>query len=395
MTPEDLVRQLAEHHGQHIRWLRRRLGSAVAIEDVEDVLQGAYGRALTALRGAEGAPSFDDPRRADAWLRTIAFNLALDLTRHRRGRLCEDSEQRLTPASIDADDGLSLADARVHLEDDVLESLERDARRQLIADAIGALDVKHRQILQLRYGRDLDPAAIMVLEGLSRRQWEGRHTRAVKAFGRALGRLQVSSECGRTRRMLRRNPRDLLGHGRAPRTDHLATCVACGAFARSAQFAMATLPLPLAIAAWRYEAADRLVRPRPTNSCSSGGGDPGSQWAELARAAGVKLAAAATASAVGMFAVVAGVGTDAGAANADAEPRASLRPALDSKMALAAHETPAQALERSARDMARHRARARRAGTSSGTPPGARPALGRRRAAEPSADDREATREEP
>lgn len=394
MTPEDLVRQLAEHHEQHLCWLRRRVRSTVAREDVEDVLQGAYGRALSALRDPEGALAFDDLERAEAWLRTIALNLALDLGRQRRGRLREGRERRLDPVSLEADGFPPLADAGVHLEDDVLESLERDARRRVIADAIAALDPKHRQILQLRYGRDLDPAAIMVLEGLNRRQWEGRHTRAVKALGRALARLQVSAECGRTRRLLRRRPGALLGPAHTPATDHVASCVACGAFARSAQFSLATLPLPMAIAAWRYDAAERLLRPRSADAADARGGDPAAPLSDLARAAGVKLVAVATAGAVGLSALVAGERMDAGAADAGADTSTPVRATRDAGLNLAAHETPAQALARSAREMARRRAQARRTATISGARAVARPSRSGRDAAKARADDRDTTRRE-
>lgn len=370
MTPEDLLRQLAEHHEQHLGWLRRRLGSAVAPEDVEDFLQGAYGRALAALREPTGGPSFADMRRAEAWLRTIALNLALDSSRQRRGRPRDSGELRPHPTSLDADELPPLPDGRVHVEDEVLESLERDARRQVIADAIDGLDARHRQILQLRYGRDLDPRAIMVLEGLNRRQWEGRHTRAVKAFGRELARLHISSECARTRRLLRRSPAELLGHGRAPASEHVATCVACGAFARSAQFALAVPPLPSAIAAWRYEDAERLVRARRPDVGNSSGGHAESLLPDLGRTVGLKLAAAVTAGAVGI-AALAGDRLHGAAADADADSRASRRTAPDRELALAAHETRAQALARSAREMARDRPQSTRGIDG----PDARPAL--------------------
>ena len=371
MTPEDLLRQLAEHHEQHLDWLRRRLGSAVAPEDVEDFLQGAYGRALAALREPTGGPSFADMRRAEAWLRTIAYNLALDSSRQRRGRPRDSGELRPHPTSLDADELPPLADERVHVEDEVVESLERDARRQVIADAIDGLDARHRQILQLRYGRDLDPQAIMVLEGLNRRQWEGRHTRAVKAFGRELARLQISSECARTRRLLRRRPAELLGHGRAPASEHVATCVACGAFARSAQFALAVPPLPSAIAAWRYEAAERLDRARRPDVGNSSGGHAESLLPDLGRTVGLKLSAAVAAGAVGISALLACDRLHGAAADADADPRASRRLAPDRELALAAHETRAQALARSAREMARERAQSTRGIDG----PDARPAL--------------------
>ena len=373
MTPEDLLRQLAERHEFHLRWLRRRLGSTVAAEDVEDFVQGAYDRALTALRDRASAPSFDDPRRADAWLRTIALNLALDTIRQRRGRSRDNGAGRLQPVSLDADDVPSLPDGRVPIEDEVLESLERDARRQVIADAIGTLDAGHRQILQLRYGRGLDPQAIMVLEGLNRRQWDGRHTRAIKAFGRALARHHISSECGRTRRLLRRSPGELLGHGHAPARDHVADCVACGAFARAAQFALAMPPLPSAIAAWRYEAAERLVRARRPDAPEPSGGHADWTPADLLRTAEVKLVAAITATAFGIFAM-AGVDRSHGTAtDPEADTRTSRRIPPDSGLALAAHETPAQALTRSAREMARARARAARTAGGSDGSAGPRP----------------------
>ena len=373
MTPEDRLRQLAEHHELHLRWLRRRLGSAVAPEDVEDFLQGAYDRALTALRDRAGAPSLDDPRRADAWLRTIALNLALDTIRQRRGRSRDHGDRRLQPLSLVAEDVPSLADGRLHIEDEVLESLERDTRRQVIADAIGTLDAKHRQILQLRYGRGLDPQVIMVLEGLNRRQWDGRHTRAIKAFGRALARIHISSDCGRTRRLLRCSPGELLGHGHAPARDHVADCVACGAFARAAQFALATPPLPAAIAAWRYDAAERLVRARRPDAPEPSGGHADWTPADLVRTAGVKLAATITAAAIGVFAMVTVDRSLGTATDPEADTRASRRIAPDPGLALAAHETPAQALTRAAREMARARARAARTAGGSDGAAGLRP----------------------
>ncbi len=398
MTPENLLRQLAEHHEQHLRWLSRRLGSTVSPHEIEDVLQGAYTRALAALRRPQDTSSFEDLGRAGAWLRTIALHLALDIERQRRGRPGDGRERRLDPASLDAEGLPSLADARVHLEDDVLESLERDARRLLIADAIGALDPKHQQILQLRYGRDLDPATIMVLEGLSRGQWEGRHTRAVNALGRALARLQVSSECGRTRRLLRRSPADLLGGSQGPASDHVATCVACGAFARSAQYALATLPLPLAIAAWRYDAAECLVRPASRHGSDPGAGGPGPRQSGAARAAAGKLAALATAGAMGVCALAAGERIGALASDAGAGSPPPMRATPETALSLAAHETPAQALARSAREMARRRAKARRAAAGSAMPSAGSP-IAVSSAAEPDGapstrDDRQSTRGE-
>lgn len=239
-----LIQQLAAEHAEHLRWLRARMRGRLPADDAEDVLQAAYANALRSLRGSNASrpPQFATPDKATAWFRTIAGNLAIDDERRQRGR----SGQRRDPERPRPAPGteLPLVDAGVDVEGDVLNAIERESHQPIIVRAIAALAPEHRQILQLRYGRDLEPAAIMLLENITRRQWDGRHDRALKAFARALARVQVNSECRRTRRLLRRSPAALLRPAAAaPTRAHVETCLACGAFARSTHVRLARSPL--------------------------------------------------------------------------------------------------------------------------------------------------------
>ena len=371
MSPQALVEQLAQKHDSHLRWLRARLAGRLAPDEFEDVLQAAYARALTSLSAPAGRrPHFAEPEQAVAWLRTVALNLAHDVARERHGRPGAGRASRPTPVALDEVAAGRLA-ADVDVEDEVLGVVEREAYRPLVLEAIAGLDPRHRQILQLRYGQDLGPAAVMVLVGLDRRQWDGRHTRALKAFGRALSRLQVSRECGRTRLLLRKTPGSLL-RPEGEVGEHIASCVSCAAFSTAARFAIVALPLPLAIEAWRLDALEVLSRPsassrpvsegpttRPVDPATAAAGSAPSTTSGVATAGA--LAAAAALAVAGALAI-AGPPADehrrAVPERAEPEVAAPREPAVDTSTTgtrLAVHHTSRQALERSAREMARRR----------------------------------------
>lgn len=396
MSSQALVEQLAERHDAHLRWLRARLSGRLADDEFEDILQAAYARALTSLSAPVGKrPHFAELEQAVAWLRTVALNLAHDVARERHGRPGPGRAPR--PASIALDEyaaGQLVAD--VDVEDEVLESVDRADHRSLVLEAIAGLDPRHRQILQLRYGQDLGPAAVMVLVGLDRRQWDGRHTRALKAFGRALARLQVSRDCGRTRSLLRQTPASLLKpEGEAG--DHIASCVACAAFSAAARFAMVALPLPVTIEPWRLDALDVLSRPsssaRPAPDgatiaavdATTTAGGAATPTTGLAATAGA-LAAAGALAVAGALAL-AGLAADGHGRQPPerAEPKATThKPDVGTTQTgtrLAVHHTSRQALERGAREMARRRSEA--AAQPSSGPPAPRPSSGAAASAAP------------
>ena len=380
MSPESLVEQLAEQHAAHLRWLQARLRGRLAPDEIEDVLQAAYARALAALSTPSPArPRFERPAHATAWLRTVALNLAHDLARERRGRPGEGRAARPADVALD-DSACSDLVADVDVESEVLGSVQLEAYRPQVREAIARLDAGHRQILQLRYGRDLPPAAIMVLVGIDRRQWDGRHTRALKAFGRALARLPIGRECRQTRSLLKASPAALLQPG-APATDHIASCLTCAAFSNAARFAMGALPLPLAIEAWRLHAAEVLTpassAPVPNRAptgadIGSAGDGAGTAFAAPAKsgaattfaAAGAVLATAATMALAGLAAGSSQETTraePAATASRRSEPAASK---AQDRARLAVHLTPRQALERTARAAAHRRAAAQRRAAS-------------------------------
>ena len=371
MSATDLVEALAEQHDAHLRWLRSRTRGRLAADEVEDVLQAAYARALAAL-SAPGPerPDFASAERATAWLRTIAFNGALDLLRHRRGRSGDGRTPR--PPDIGLDDvGGEVLVAEVDVEAEAIRAVERESLRRVVVQAVSRIDERHRQILQLRYGRDLPPAAIMVLVGLDRRQWEGRHTRALKAFGRALARASLSSDCRDTRRLLKASPAGLLQRGGGASGDHIASCLGCSAFANAARFAMSALPLPLAIEAWRLDAVEVLAPVRSDRSTAvtrvAARPKSAADVATISPAGISSLAAAAGAMAAGGAAVLVALAMAGDPtptrqpAGAEAAPPAGAEGRSGTR--LASHLTPRQTLERAARETGRRRARsASRAG---------------------------------
>lgn len=358
-----LIEQLARDHADHLRWLCRRTHGRLSPDEAEDILQAAYAKALRILDRPDGPamPRFDTVDQARAWLRRIAVNLAVDDDRHRHGRGAARHALPRRP-SLASDRELPRLDAGVDVEADALRGVERERQRVVIARALAALAPEHRQVLHLRYARSLDPAAIMLLENITRRQWDGRHTRALKAFAGALSRLHVSAECRQTRRLLRHSPATLLQRGRSGAAGaHIDGCVACGAFARSTHAALAGLPLPMAIDEWRYQLLDYFGGGRPTTAprvCSDG------QVAGSATAHAGKLAAMLTATAVAVAGVTAfdrGGRTTTGArAERPAAPQALKRTAGTE---WAHHATERQALEQAAEAL-EHRAEARSAGVA-------------------------------
>jgi RNA polymerase sigma factor (sigma-70 family) len=354
-----LIERLAADHQEHLVWLRRRMRGRLAPDEAEDMLQAAYAKALRALQASrvDGGLDFGSVEEAGAWLRTIAVNLAIDDDRRRHGRVGPARPDTMRPRLVAEHERLAV-DAGVDVEDHVVGVVAREADQRLVARALTTLAPEHRQILQLRYGWSLEPGAIMLLERISRRQWDGRHTRAVKALVRALARLHLTAECRQTRGLLRRSPAALLqrgGDGSAARA-HVDACLACGAFARCTQAALAVAPLPLPIEEWRFEILEYFGRPvRPPSAPADGGGHAvgASGTSGASAVAALALVAASLAAAGGLIGLErAGRSSSDGSSNVD--PGADVRRGGSTRWA--DHATGRQALERSLRGLSVRRA---------------------------------------
>lgn len=366
--PHSLIERLALDHRDHMKWLQSRFHGMVAVEDLEDVLQGAYARGFAALKaGGHDSPEFETYDKARAWLRKIATNLIADDDRHLHGRRPEERAARPYLIDLDTPNGpLPIRDHAVDIEADVLAKVEHDELQPVVLRALESLAEDHQQVLKLRYGDNLTPAAIQHLLSLTARQWDGRHTRALAAFAKALSKLNMTFDCGQARLHIKHNPQALLDATTVSvARDHVDSCLACQAFARSTRSALAVLPLPVPLLAWKLDTLQYFTRTSDTTSAST--------TPSTSVFASLKAAAAHNAVVLTATALTAVTGTAAGAVllkdPVSSGPRSAKTAATSKPATWSQHSTPRQALERAARESARRRAQARaRADTTTRTP---------------------------
>src|SRR3954447_6423453 len=253
-SPAATLARLAADNEQHLRWLQFKFGASLSDEDLADILQEAREEAIAALHG-DHPPTFPDWARAVAWFRRVCANTAIDALRRRDGRRPSERTTRPTLVSLDRlAETKREPDGALVIEDplDALAaaSLSEDMHRAIV-EALRRLDDRDARLLQWRYADELEPEAIMRLEGLSRyKQYEGRHTRAVKALGRAVAGLTLHVTCREARAIMRRQPDALLQPTDGRVQAHLETCVACRAFQLQLRGALAAMPLsPAALGA--------------------------------------------------------------------------------------------------------------------------------------------------
>jgi hypothetical protein len=190
-----------------------------------------------------------------AWFRRVCVNTAIDAIRRRDGRRPSERTTRPTLVSLDRlTDTAREPDGALVIDDpfDTLASasLSEDMRHAIV-EALRRLDDRDARLLQWRYADELEPEAIMRLEGLSRyTQHEGRHTRAVKALGRTVAGLTLHVSCRETRAIMRLQPDALLQPTDGRVQAHIETCVACRAFRLELRGPLAAIPLsPAALGA--------------------------------------------------------------------------------------------------------------------------------------------------
>ncbi len=257
MPSHPVIERLVRDHDQHLKALQREFRGWIAPDEAEDILQIAYTRGFVQLTDpARKTPNFESYDAERAWLHTIAWNVARDEDRHLKGRRPETRAKRPTLVNIDTPDGpLPVLDDDAFVEDDALDAVERDQTQAMGAQALATLDPKHQQILKLLFSDNLKPQAIMYLEGLTEKQWNGRRERAIAAFARAVAKINVTLDCGQFRLLLKRQPQALLDSSDVSTArDHIETCLACQGFAQSTRKALAVMPLPFPLIAWKLDA---------------------------------------------------------------------------------------------------------------------------------------------
>lgn len=339
-----LIDQLARGHDSHLHWLSGRLSQTVVVEELEAILDVTYERALDALLSAsDSAASHLDDDKARAWLRSIALNVADE--RRRAGH-------RALPARR-ARGGAGR----------ISTSATSHGGEATVANAVATLTAEHRQSLKLRHGDGHEPAEIMFLSGLSRSQWDARHAGAVKGLVRALtkGSAAVCPQYA------------ALAHTGGDWSDpdsayagHRDSCRACRRLGGTLQGVLSAMPMPLPIAAWKFDAL-KYFTPEPSQGAHAATASGASGGKVAGSLKGLVAGKAAVTAATGVVAVGALAGATAMLGASTPAPPAPDRatPATertrDARPArLANHATQRQALERAARRQARRRAQARR-----------------------------------
>lgn len=351
-----LIEKLASEHSAHLAYLRGKLPGLLADDEFEDALQQAYFEAHRDLGDPAKEKHFATYDHARGWLRCIAVMRAVDIERSGSARRLQNRREFV---DIDTSTGHALRDDRVSVEADVVNAMVHHDTVDTLRASLDALADDHRQVLKLRFDDNLSYAAIThLLDFSSVKACEGKVTRALKALATEVSKRKVTSECGRTRLLLKRNPEALLDpYAVGVARNHVESCFACQAFGRSAQLALASTPLPFALDPIREAVLQYLPAGPRKAGRSTASGEPSSAWASVKTFAGSKLAVASMAAAV----TVGGAGvaashmmtSDDGSSHAIELPTSSSRPAT-----WAESRSDRQKLEQAARDLARARAQA-------------------------------------
>ncbi len=162
--PEDarwFAGQLKPHEPMLRAWLRGQFPSEA---DVDDILQEAYLRVLTARREGQ---VFASPK---AFLFATARNLALMNLRHRK--------VRRTDSLAEIDSGGILDE-----QGDVAEAAARSQELEMLTQAIQSLPSRCRQILTLRKIYGLSQKAVAAELGISEHTVEAQGTIGLRKIG--------------------------------------------------------------------------------------------------------------------------------------------------------------------------------------------------------------------
>jgi RNA polymerase sigma-70 factor, ECF subfamily len=145
------------------RFLLRLLQDSVVAEDIFQ---------QTWLRVIEKIGRYDARRQFDAWLFSVARNLAIDYLRQRRS------------SSLDApdDSGLAPVERLAASGQNQLECLLEFERGAVLAAAIAELPVIHREVLTLRFEEDMKLEQIAEVAGVPLSTVKSRLSRALESL---------------------------------------------------------------------------------------------------------------------------------------------------------------------------------------------------------------------
>jgi RNA polymerase sigma factor (sigma-70 family) len=274
---EKLYRQ---HVGDVYRYTLAVLGNPA---DAEDVTQTTFMNAYRAFHAGER------PRKASAWLRTIAHNVCRQRWRQAARRPNEVAEfDEMAGSAPEEHDGPSAADITR-----ALQSLPFNQRTALVMR-----ELEGRRQAEIAAELDLSESAVEALLFRARRAMREQ--------------LEGSITCGEAARAISRQlDRSLSREEHASLRAHLRSCEECAGFARQARAqrgalkALGAAPLPLGLLSWSWHGAGAA------GGGVAAGGTAGAGAAAGGTAGGGAAAAAAGGSALGGAAAAATGGSAA------------------------------------------------------------------------------------
>src|SRR3954468_16576595 len=260
MTPRLALRQrpdtafeklYRQHVGDVYRYTLAVLGNPA---DAEDVTQTTFMNAYRAFHAGER------PRKAGAWLRTIAHNVC-------RQRWRQASRRPLEVAEFDETVG-GEAGAGVAEEDEGPSAAD-------ITRALQSLPFNQRTALVMRELEGRRQAEIASELDLSESAVEALLFRARRAMREQ---LESSITCGEAARAISRQlDRSLSREERSSLRAHLRTCDECATFARQARAqrgamkALGAIPLPAALLSWSAAKGGAAAAGAAGSSAATGG----------------------------------------------------------------------------------------------------------------------------
>jgi len=154
---------MARYQHRLYRFLHRLLQDPIAADDVFQ---------QTWLRVIEKIGRYDARRQFDAWLFSVARNLAIDYLRLRRS------------SSLDAPDesGIAPIDRLESVGQSQLETLLEFERGAVLSAAVATLPVIHREILTLRFEEDMKLEEIAEVAGIPISTVKSRLGRALESL---------------------------------------------------------------------------------------------------------------------------------------------------------------------------------------------------------------------
>ena len=170
--PDALTAVISRYQHRLYRYLLRLVREPAAADDLFQ---------QTWLRVMEKIGRYDAGRSFEAWLFSVAHNLAIDFWRVRRGESLDD-----------AGEGGETPVARLRGgEPDALERLLDFERGAMLAASIGGLPAIHREVLTLRFEEDMKLEEIAEVAGIPLSTVKSRLRRALEGLRAMESRLKA------------------------------------------------------------------------------------------------------------------------------------------------------------------------------------------------------------